>query len=127
MFMIGLGIDLIDMEHFERLYGNDDEEVLARCFTQGELADAGKGKDRHQRRAARLAAKEALYKALGGAKGVAHTDIETIRTSSGAPTLRLHGAAKALAEERGAEVFFLSLTHTTSSAAAVVVAMAGPR
>lgn len=125
--VIGLGIDLVDMEHFRRLYGDDDEDVLARCFTKGELADAGDGRDRHQRRAARLAAKEALYKALGGGEGIAHTDIETVRTATGAPTLRLHGAAKALAEEKRAGSFLLSLTHTASSAAAVVVAIAGPK
>lgn len=125
--ILGLGIDLIDLEHFKRLYGDDDEEVLSRCFTQGELEDAGDDERRHERRAARFAAKEAFYKALGGAEGIAHTDVETRRTATGAPVLRVHGAARALAAERGATTFLVSLTHTALTAGAVVVALSGPR
>uniref|UniRef100_UPI0035CB4780 holo-ACP synthase n=1 Tax=uncultured Sphingomonas sp. TaxID=158754 RepID=UPI0035CB4780 len=125
--ILGLGIDLIDLEHFRRLYGDDDKDVLSRCFTQGELEDAGDDDRRHERRAARFAAKEAFYKALGGGESIAHTDVETLRTATGAPVLRVHGAARALAAERGATTFLVSLTHTALTAGAVVVALSGPK
>lgn len=126
--VVGLGLDLIDLDRFKVLYGDDDPELLARCFTDQELHDAGEGVERLSRLAARFAAKEAVFKALGGAAGVAHTDIEVVRTASGAPEVRLHGAAKALAEAAGADRLALSLTHSDGAAAAVVLAIsAGPR
>lgn len=127
-FVIGLGIDLVDLDHFKRLYGDDDPDVLARCFTEAELRDVGTDVDRHERRASRLAAKEALYKSLGGGEAIAHTDIETLSEASGAPTIHLHGAALELAEAKGAGSFLVSLTHTGASAGAVVIALSvGPK
>lgn len=128
MRVIGLGLDLIDLERFGVLYGDDDPELLARCFTAQELLDVGSDVDRLTRLAARFAAKEATFKALGGAMGVAHTDIEVVRSKSGAPELRLHGAAAALAAEVSADQLIVSLTHSDGAAAAVVLAIsAGPR
>ena len=40
--------------------------------------------------------------------------------SSGAPSLALHGKAAALADERGVTAWQLSLTHTDTTAMAVV-------
>jgi len=126
--VVGLGLDLIDLDRFKVLYGDDDPELLARCFTGQELQDAGEDVQRLSRLAARFAAKEAVFKALGGAVGVAHTDIEVVRTTSGAPEVRLHGAAKALAAAAGADRLVLSLTHSDGAAAAVVLAVStGPR
>ena len=126
--VVGLGLDLVDLDRFELLYGTEDPELLARCFTHQELLDAGRGVDRLARLAARFAAKEAVFKALGGAPGVAHTDIEVVRSKSGAPEVRLHGAATEMAKAAGADSLALSLTHSGSTAAAVVVAIStGPR
>lgn len=125
MTPIGLGLDLIDLAHFRLHYGEDDPELLARCFTATELAEAGEAVDRLPRLAARFAVKEAVVKALGGVRGVAHTDIETILGESGAPQVRLHGAAQALADEQGVGGFLVSLTHSITAASAVVIALSG--
>lgn len=128
MNVVGLGLDLIDLDRFATLYGDDDPELLDRCFTPQEVLDAGNGVDRMASLAVRFAAKEAVFKALGGAVGVAHTDIEVIRGRSGAPEIRLHGRALAMAEAVGADEIRLSLTHSGASAAAVVLAISsGPR
>lgn len=124
MRLVGLGLDLIDLDRFRALYGDDDPDLLARCFTARELLDVGNDVDRPARLAARFAAKEAVFKALGGSTGIAHTDIEVVRSSSGAPEVRLHGAAAHLATAVGADYVVLSLTHSDASAAAVVLAMA---
>ena len=121
--VVGLGLDLIDLVRFETLYGHDDPDLLARCFTVKELQDVGNDIDRLPRLAARFAAKEAVFKALGGAAGIAHTDIEVTRTASGAPEVRLHGAAAELAAAAGAERLILSLTHSDGAAAAAVIAV----
>ena len=128
MMIVGLGLDLIDLDQFSVLYGDDDPELLARCFTPQELVDVGDDADRVARLAARFAAKEAVFKALGGAAGIAHTDIEVVRTATGAPEIRLHGPAADLAKSVGANRVTLSLTHSAGAAAAVALALyAGPR
>lgn len=123
--IVGIGLDLIDLQHFQVHYGSGDPELLARCFTDGEIAEAGTGQDRTARLAARFAAKEATFKALGGAPNIALTDVELVRVESGQPHLHLHGPAKELAEQRGADEFLVSLTHSVSAAAAVVIAISG--
>ncbi|HEY2051614.1 MAG TPA: holo-ACP synthase [Caulobacteraceae bacterium] len=125
MTVVGLGLDLIDLDRFAALYGDDDADLLARCFTPQELVDAGDGVDRVARLAARFAAKEAVFKALGGGGGVAHTDIEIVRTAAGAPEVRLHGAGATLAERVGVDRLTLSLTHSGAAAAAVALATSG--
>ena len=46
-----------------------------------------------------------------------------MREESGAPGLALHGAAAALSADRGVTAWQLSLTHTDSTAMAVVLAL----
>jgi holo-[acyl-carrier protein] synthase len=125
MTVLGIGLDLVDLDQFRLLYGEEDEELLARCFTDGELKDAGDGVDRLARLAARFAAKEAVFKALGGAEGIAHTDIEVVRRASGAPQILLHGPAAELAAQGGVAQVQVTLTHSPAAAAAVALAMAG--
>lgn len=125
---VGLGLDLIDLEHFRVHYGDEEPELLARCFTQREIENAGTGADRLARLAARFAVKEALFKALGGGEGIGLPEVETVTDENGTPTVVLHGSAKKLADVRGITSFLLSLTHSAASAAAVVIALSdGPR
>jgi holo-[acyl-carrier protein] synthase len=125
--IVGLGIDLIDLSHFAIHYGEFDPELLARCFTDREIVHAGTGADRVARLAGRFAVKEATFKALGGGAGISHLDIETISDDNGAPQLCLTGPAEAAAKGRAITTFFVSITHSGASAAAVVVACSGPR
>nr|WP_313040735.1 holo-ACP synthase [Brevundimonas diminuta] len=128
MTIVGIGIDLIDLDQFSVLYGDDDPDLLARCFTPQELLDVGDDADRLARLGGRFAAKEAVFKALGGAEGIAHTDIEVVKTATGAPEIRLHGPAAELAKRVGADRVSLSLTHSAAAAAAVALALyTGPR
>lgn len=125
--MIGLGIDLIDLQHFSVHYGSEDPELLGRCFTAREIADVGQDSDRLARLAGRFAVKEATFKALGGDPDIAHLHIETITCEDGAPQVQLQGRAQELAESRGVTALFVSISHSASSAAAVVIAWGGPR
>lgn len=125
--IIGVGLDLIDLAHFKIHYGEEDPELLARCFTRRELELAGGGVDRLSRLAARFAVKEAAFKALGGDAGISHLEIEAVTAQNGAPEIELSGSARRLAEELGVSRLLVSLTHSASSAAAVVVACTGPR
>ena len=115
----GVGVDVVDVERFAAVLARR-ARFAERVFTPGERADA---RDAPERLAARFAAKEATMKCLGvGLGAVGLHDVEVRREPSGAPRLVLHGAAAALARERGALSWHVSLTHTAITAAAVVVA-----
>ncbi|MBO0211804.1 4'-phosphopantetheinyl transferase superfamily protein, partial [Vibrio sp. Vb0877] len=65
MTIVGHGIDIIDLEDFERLLESSGPHLIARSFTDEEVTTAGSGHKRAARLAARFAAKEAVLKSLG--------------------------------------------------------------
>ena len=88
--IVGVGLDLVDIERAERL----------------------------------LAAKEAAFKALSGteeARGIGWREIEVERAADGRPCLTCHGRAAARIAELAVRRVHLTMTHTTTTAAAVVV------
>jgi holo-[acyl-carrier protein] synthase len=124
--VIVTGIDLIEIERVEAASQRWGERFLRRVFTAEELAlYAG----RPASLAARWAAKEAVAKALGiGVRGLGASpaavgwhEIEIIKGQAGEPLLTLHGSAAARAAAMGLTQFSLSLTHSGTMAAAVVV------
>ena len=65
-------------------------------------------------------------KALGrGMSSMGFAEIEVARNEHGVPSVVLHGAAAAVALERGVDRWHLSLTHTDALAQAVAVAVSG--
>jgi holo-[acyl-carrier protein] synthase len=120
---VGIGIDIVDSDRFRVMYDQDDPDLLNRCFDQSELAACGTGPDRFDKLAVRFAAKEAVYKALGGSPAIAHTDIVVYNDTAGAPFILLKGAAQTLAEELGVSKIMISLSHSALSAAAVAIAL----
>jgi holo-[acyl-carrier protein] synthase len=119
----GLGTDLVEIERF-RLALQRRSSLPARLFTDAEQAYAYEHHDPVSRLAVRFGAKEAVMKALGAGLGsFAFREVEVVRDDRGAPSLVLHGAAAALAEERGVRAWQVSLTHTDVTAMAVVLAL----
>ena len=120
--MIGIGIDLVDIERFRRSLERTPT-MRTRLFTETELADVAPKFDPVPSLAARFAAREAVMKSLGlglGAFGFHEVWVE--RASSGAPSLVVTGAARRLADEAGVRRWHLSLTHSATTAGAYVVA-----
>ena len=118
MSTVGVGIDIVDVARFT-LAIERHPRLVTRLFTDTEQSDAH---DRPERLAARFAAKEAVLKTLGSGVGAAPwRSIEIHRGAGGAPSVELHGAALALANERGIDRWHLSMTHTSTTAAAFVV------
>ncbi len=117
--MIGVGIDAVDVERFAAMLARRPG-LVERLFTTGERADGGGSAGRL---GARFAAKEAVMKALGVGLGAFKLrDVEVVLLESGAPTLRLHGAAAELAAARGVQRWHVSLTHTALTAQAIALA-----
>jgi holo-[acyl-carrier protein] synthase len=119
----GLGIDLVEISRVEALLARHEDRFLERVFTLGEIAQSQGRSNRAQHLAARFAAKEAAMKALGTGldQGISWQDVEVMGDNAGAPQLQLHAAAAARAATLGITRWHVSLTHTDSAAAAVVV------
>jgi holo-[acyl-carrier protein] synthase len=123
--IVGIGVDEVEVARLAATFRRTPT-TRHRLFTADELAYADRAEPgmATQRLAARFAAKEAVLKALGAGLGACKfVEIEVARDdATGAPTLVLHGAAAALAADRGATAVHLSLTHTEARATAFVVA-----
>lgn len=119
--MLRCGIDSIEISRVEEGIARFGERFLKRFFTPGERADCG---DQPHRLAARLAAKEAVAKALGtGIGAVGWRDIEIRGDDAGRPKLLLHGEALTVALALGLTQWDVSLTHTRTTASAVAIAL----
>lgn len=95
-----------------------------RVFTEAEQAYCDRRADPTERYAARFAAKEAVMKAMGVGIGACKwREIEVAKAASGAPSVRLHAGAQALANERGIAEWRLTMTHTHRVAEAIAVAL----
>ncbi len=121
--IVGLGVDITEVDRIEAAIERRGRPLLERIFTPSEIAYCEKHRRRAERFAGRFAAKEAAMKALGTgwARGVRWVDIEVTREPSGKPTLKLSGAACAIATSLGVENIALTITHTGNTALALVI------
>ena len=98
--------------------------VYDRLLTAAEAEYCRSRPDPSEHVAVRLAAKEAVYKALQGsdeARGIGWRDIEVTRAPDGRPDVALTGLAADRAKELGVRRVLLSLSHTHEAAVAVAV------
>jgi holo-[acyl-carrier protein] synthase len=122
--MLTTGVDIIEISRVGRVAERYGQRFLERVYTPGEI-DYCRG--RAPNLAARFAAKEATMKALGtGVRGVGWKDIEVVRQESGAPSIQLHGRAKARAHRLKVLEISLSLSHSREYAVAFVVIQCQP-
>ncbi|HET7601059.1 MAG TPA: holo-ACP synthase [Gemmatimonadales bacterium] len=124
MRVIGVGIDLVDLERVDRLIRRKGDRALRRLLTPGELAYVRSRPDPVPHVAARLAAKEAVYKSLQsleGSRGVGWREIEVSHEPAGRPAVCLHGLAERLVGRLPSPEILLSLTHSAKAAGAVAI------
>lgn len=126
MRIIGHGIDLAEFESMNRLFAHSEADFIEEYFTTAEQARIPTGPHRLAHLAGQFAAKEAVTKALGTGfgDGVAFSDVEVGRNEAGAPYVRLHRKAAALAAELGIEEWFISISHGETAAVASTIAVA---
>lgn len=121
--IVGVGTDLVEVARF-RLAMERRVKLPERLFSDAEREYAFRQKDPAKSLAARFGAKEAVMKAMGvGLWKFKFRDVEVVRARSGAPSIALTGRAAELADERGVVGWHLSLTHTDTTALAVVIAL----
>lgn len=115
---------MVDVGRLEAALGRR-RNMAARLFSSEELGYAATLANPGPSLAGRFAAKEAAMKALGvGIGAVDWTDISVGRRASGAPDLVVTGRACELACSRGVRSWHVSISHTDTTAAATVVAVA---
>lgn len=121
--IIGTGIDIVEIARFRKIFAGSGERFLNRVFTPEEQKFCLARKDPIPHFAARFAAKEAVFKALGTgwAKGVTWLDVEIQRREESFPVVLLQGTAQEIAASKGTGRIHISLTHTDNWAAATAI------
>ncbi len=121
--IVGLGLDIAEIDRIEAAITRHGEPILERLYTPSEVEYCESHRNKYERYAGRFAAKEATMKALGTGwrRGVRWRDIEVTREASGKPSLALKGAAKRVADALGVKNICVTITHSGNLAVAEVI------
>src|SRR5437667_12100691 len=117
MDIVGIGVDLVDVERVKRLLSRR-KTFVGRVFTTEEISYCERQASPAECYAARWAAREACRKALRGIRGMRWHEVRVDRASSGAPSIVLSGASRSRAESLGVSEVLVALTHERRMAAA---------
>jgi holo-[acyl-carrier protein] synthase len=116
--IVGIGIDLAEVERYRF-----DERALAwfarKVYTEEEMAYALRKRHWAERLAGFFAAKEATRKAFGHA--IPWREVGVSHERSGKPILRFYGRVERLPASRSLSLIHLTITHSATTAAAVVI------
>lgn len=118
--IIGVGTDIIEIERVGKAV--EREHFKNRVYTKIEQNYCeSRGRNSAASYAARFAAKEAFFKAMGTGIIFSLTDVEVVNNSNGQPEIFLHGATAQFSKEKGVKKIFLSLSHSQDYATATAV------
>src|SRR5712691_4870778 len=119
----GIGVDVVKVERLIQALERFGHRMENRLFTEGEIEYCRRHKDPLPHLAARFAAKEAAFKAIGTglSGGIGWKQAEVIQPGGQQPTLRFSGAALERFEALGCTGAHLTLSHDGGLAVACVV------
>lgn len=119
--IIGIGLDLVELDRIARGMEHHGQHYLRRILTEAEHAAMPRNAVPYV--AARFAAKEAASKALGTgfSQGVCLHSFEVLTLPGGKPEIRFLDQALELATAQGVTIYHVSLTHGRDVASAVVI------
>ena len=119
----GIGVDVVKVERLVESLQRFGERMEKRLFTDDELAYCRRHKDPVPHLAARFAAKEAAFKAIGTGLpgGVGWKQAEVVQPGGRVPQLRFTGAALERFQALGCTTSHLTLSHDGGLAIACVV------
>ena len=120
--ILGTGIDMIEVERVSEKMARA-EGFRELVFSKNEIDYCEQKKNKFEHYAARFAAKEAFYKAIGEGwmNGTAFNEIEISNDEKGKPSLTLLGETSHLMEQMKIKTIHISLTHLKTMASAVVI------
>jgi holo-[acyl-carrier protein] synthase len=126
--ILGVGNDILEVARVGRQIQPDGPDIREQVFTPGEIryCEGKRYPARHY--AARFAAKEAFFKALGTGQrdSLSWRDVEVLPDPLGKPEIVLSGETRREAERRGVVRALLSLSHTDDLAMASVILTGNP-
>jgi len=118
----GLGTDIIEVGRIkEKLL--TDEEFMRNIFTPAEIEYCESKKNRAENFAARYAAKEAFFKALGTGwrYGMAFKEIEITNDDLGKPGIIVYGKVKEFFKKNNIKNINVSMSHIRDMVNAIVI------
>ena len=121
--VLGVGVDLVDVERIRKSRANHGDHFLEKVFTEEEREYCLGMSDPDPHLAARFAAKEAVAKAFGTGIGseVGWRSVSITREASGAPLVKLDDQAAAKLNSLGGSKVLISLSHLANQATAFAV------
>jgi holo-[acyl-carrier protein] synthase len=122
--IIGVGVDTVSISRVMRAVEKGGDRFLQRVFTERELEYCFKSGHPYERLAARFAAKEAVFKALGygSRRRLGWRGVEIAVDDSGVKVV-VNNMLLKLLKEKGAKSILISLSHDRTSDIAIAVAM----
>ena len=128
MPIVGHGIDIIETDRMRQSVSEHGQRFLDRVFTPAEQRYCARNQKRYfEHLAGRFAAKEAVLKVLGTGwrGGIAWTDVEVTKETSGQPKIVLTGECARIAKQQGIERWMISISHIETHATASAIGMRG--
>ncbi len=118
----GIGIDNIEVNRVKKQL-DEDNGFKEKIFTLNEIKYCESKANRSFNYAARFAAKEAFFKALGTGwrDGMAFNEIEVNNDDLGTPEILLYGKTKTYVEQKKLKNIQVSLSHIKEFATAFVI------
>ena len=109
----GIGIDMIEVERIKKT-SEKNPKFLEKIFTSNEVSYCLKKRNKYQHLAARFAAKEAFFKAIG--RRINWKDVELTNAPSGKPQLKIKSKERFSFIEAD-----VSISHLKEYAVAMVI------
>lgn len=118
----GVGVDIIDIHRIKKLVGRDSR-FIEKIFSETEIRYCESKYRKEVHYAARFAAKEAFFKALGTGFqfGMKWTDISVENDELGKPEIKLEGKTLENFKKKNNKFIRLSISHTKEYAVAFLL------
>lgn len=119
--IIGIGTDIIQTVRIEKAL--ESKGFKEKVFSSDEISYCEKRANKFESFAARFAAKEAFFKAMGTGwrDGMAFHEVEVVNDELGKPSLRLLGETSHIVEKKSIRSIHISLSHVKEMAVAMVI------
>lgn len=123
MIIKGMGIDIVKIERIDKALEKWERLFEKRVFTQKEREYAShlKKKVKIAYLAGRFAAKEAIFKSLGGR--ISWQDIEILSNENGQPYLTLSQKTKKILDKKRIKKVLVTISHNNDYAIAQAMAL----
>lgn len=119
--ILGLGTDIVDIARIAKSV--EEIRFRERVFSTHEITYCEAKANKAESYAARFAAKEAFFKALGTGwrGGMAFNEVEIQNDKLGKPSIHLIGTTAEIIAEKKISSIHVSLSHTKETAIATVI------